>query len=251
MELVGGTRSASRYGCLAHPLTRHHTSNLSPRSCAAVSPPQPPLPAPSPPQQAITHYKPYLSLCEESGDEVGQGTACFALAQAYQRLDDTSQSQTYLRRFLEAATASGKLAMQAEACCSLGVLYNAQASRHPLTKPSPHRRLSPAARESFCSPGGEKTRVSADLRVLILDPTRRRTTSVPSSTWSASSTWRGSWGTRRCWTRRGRTWASHGATPCCQRINGWSPPIWMPSWPGKTGAFRLWLREGGERVWER
>jgi tetratricopeptide (TPR) repeat protein len=115
----------------------------SPATRSGTHPPPLPHPQSHPPPsslllQAITHYKPYLSLCEESGDEVGQGAACFALAQAYQRLDNTSQSQAYLRRFLEAATASGKLAMQAEACCSLGVLYNAQASlrRDASAKPS-------------------------------------------------------------------------------------------------------------------
>jgi len=75
---------------------------------------------------AVSHYKPYLTLCEQADDAEGQGAACFALAHAYQRLQDGSASQNYLQRFLQLAQASGKLAAQAEACCALGVLYNQQ-----------------------------------------------------------------------------------------------------------------------------
>jgi len=76
--------------------------------------------------QAISHYKPYLTLCEEAADTEGQGSACFALAHVYQRLQDGVTSQTYLQRFLKLAQGSGKVSAQADACCALGVLYNQQ-----------------------------------------------------------------------------------------------------------------------------
>lgn len=41
-------------------------------------------------------------------------------------MQDGEASRTHLQRFLELAQASGKLSAQAEACCSLGVLYNQQ-----------------------------------------------------------------------------------------------------------------------------
>ena len=45
---------------------------------------------------------------------------------ARRRAQDTDASLHHLQRFLQLAQTSGKLTAQAEACCSLGVLYNQQ-----------------------------------------------------------------------------------------------------------------------------
>jgi tetratricopeptide (TPR) repeat protein len=42
------------------------------------------------------------------------------------RLQDSPAALTFLQSFLQLAQASGKPQAQAEACCSLGVLYNQQ-----------------------------------------------------------------------------------------------------------------------------
>lgn len=75
-------------------------------------------------KKALEHYENFLSLGARADDAEAQASACSALAQVYQRLQDGDQSLKFLQKFLTLAQTSGKLEAQAEACCSLGVLYN-------------------------------------------------------------------------------------------------------------------------------
>ena len=127
-------------------------------------------------KKALGHYEQYLSLSEKAEDVEAQGSACYALAQVYQRMQvrasssssalhtrahkrrtheqrssppfipspaslllthtlsllpflqsqDAEAALTNMQRYLQFAQSSGKLTSQAEACCALGVLYNAQ-----------------------------------------------------------------------------------------------------------------------------
>jgi len=77
-------------------------------------------------KKALGHYEQFLSLSERSEDLEAQGSACYALAQVYQRMQDGESSLHHMQRYLQLAQSSGKLTAQAEACCALGVLYNQQ-----------------------------------------------------------------------------------------------------------------------------
>ena len=116
-------------------------------------------------KKALGHYEQYLALSERAEDVEAQGAACYALAQVYQRMQvrvpsrvrvagtsrdarcaasvactwkmrvgvrlvrstqDGEASLQHMQRYLQLAQKSGKLTAQAEACCSLGVLYNQQ-----------------------------------------------------------------------------------------------------------------------------
>lgn len=107
-------------------------------------------------QKALGHYEQFLALSERAQDVEAQGMACYALAQVYQRMQVRASARTghqpypvlaqsvssldtlcahtqdgeaslhNMQRYLQLAQSSGKLTAQAEACCSLGVLYNQQ-----------------------------------------------------------------------------------------------------------------------------
>jgi len=77
-------------------------------------------------KQAVSHYEEHLALADKASDVDAQGAACYALAQAYQRMQDGEKSLLFLQKYLRHAQASSSQRAQAEACCALGVLYNTQ-----------------------------------------------------------------------------------------------------------------------------
>lgn len=77
-------------------------------------------------KKALSHYEQFLSLSERAENVEAQGSACHALAQTYQRMQEGEPALQHMQKFLKLAQTSGNLAAQAEACCSLGVLYNQQ-----------------------------------------------------------------------------------------------------------------------------
>lgn len=118
----------------------------------------------------VMHYEQHLSLAEKAAppDVDAQGAASYALAQVYQRMQHGEASLRYLQKFLSLAQSSCSVKAQAEACCSLGVLYNTQVvqvSNSQSRSPRPHTQLSPPT-------------------------TCRLITHRQCSTWSASSSWR-------------------------------------------------------------
>jgi len=77
------------------------------------------------PSKALKFHMEYLQLCKVCGDKSGEGSACCALAQCYQDLEDVNQSISFLEQFLDISK-NANPANHARACCSLGVIYTKQ-----------------------------------------------------------------------------------------------------------------------------
>ena len=63
-------------------------------------------------------------ISKELGDRASEGSACAALASAYQKLQNDDKAMDYLKTCLEVATETDDLVAQAEAAAALGVIYN-------------------------------------------------------------------------------------------------------------------------------
>jgi hypothetical protein len=57
-----------------------------------------------------------LEICKKLGDQLGEGAACAALAQAFKEVGDTKLAIRYLEKYLDIATKNRQAVAQAEAC---------------------------------------------------------------------------------------------------------------------------------------
>ena len=45
--------------------------------------------------KSLSHFREYYKMCQEAGDKVGEGNACYALADAHEAAGDIAGSFTY------------------------------------------------------------------------------------------------------------------------------------------------------------
>jgi len=75
---------------------------------------------------ALGYQQRYLALCQQSGDLLGEGAACAALAQSYHGAGQADKAIAQLERYLELAQRTQQPVAQVEACSALGAILNAQ-----------------------------------------------------------------------------------------------------------------------------
>ncbi len=78
--------------------------------------------------KAVEYHKEYLAICQKTGDAIGEGHACAALAQNFKELGDISVAISFLDNYLDFATRTNQSAARAHACSALGAIYNEQVS---------------------------------------------------------------------------------------------------------------------------
>ena len=79
-------------------------------------------------------FKNQLDICKELEDVEGQGSACSALAAAYQKLGENMKAIKYLEQFYEIGKETEDLSAQADACNNLGAMYNARGNYEKAVK---------------------------------------------------------------------------------------------------------------------
>jgi tetratricopeptide (TPR) repeat protein len=75
-------------------------------------------------EEGMGHLEEHLGVCQELKDLEGQGEAYSALAAAHRAAESPDDAVSCLMQCLKIAEQTDDLRAQAEACCSLGVIFN-------------------------------------------------------------------------------------------------------------------------------
>jgi len=75
-------------------------------------------------QSALQYHTEYYNFCKQTGDDIGLGKACQALAVANKRQGNYDQAIENLKQLLKVTSSSSDIEIRQQACSDIGIVYN-------------------------------------------------------------------------------------------------------------------------------